>query len=84
MVVKAEKDGFDTDELLEKANAYGDTVFGIASRTSQKIIKYILTRPKIDLRYVNPSFDGPIATFYPEFTEDSFVHKICAKNFSLK
>ena len=76
MVVKAEKDGFDTDELLEKPNAYGDTVFTIASNTSQKIISYILTRPKIDLRYTGPNFDAPCATFYPKFTEDRFDHTI--------
>ena len=43
LVEKAEKDGFDTDQLLEKPDALGHTVFGIASNTSQDIIKYILS-----------------------------------------
>ena len=69
LVKKAEKDGFNTDHLLELPDALGNTVFGIASNTSKDIIEYILSRPNIDLRYINPVFAGPGATFYPEFTQ---------------
>ena len=75
LVEKAEKDGFDTDQLLEKPDALGHTVFGIASNTSTDIIEYILSRPNIDLRYSNPFFTGPVATFYPEFTEACFDYE---------
>lgn len=76
MVAKAEKDGFDIDVLLEKPDAIGNTVFGMASTTSKAIVEYILTRPNIDLRYINPHFHSPTSTFYPEFTEACFEHEI--------
>ena len=75
LVKKAEKDGFDTDQLLEKPDALGTTVFGIASNTSKDFIEYILSRPNIDLRYINPDFASPVATFFPEFTEACFDYE---------
>ena len=72
LVKKAEKDDFDTDHLLELPDALGNTVFGIASNTSKDIIEYILSRPNIDLRYINPNFDSPVATFFSRFTEACF------------
>ena len=72
LVKKAERDGYDTDHLLELPDALGNTVFGIASNTSKDIIEYILSRPNIDLRYINLSFDSPVATFVSRFTEACF------------
>ena len=81
LVEKAERDGFDTDQLLEKPDALGITVFGIATKTSKDIIEYILSRPNIDLRYITPDFISPCATFTPEFTEACFdyeqLHRFC-------
>ena len=75
MVAKAEKDGYDMIQLLEKPDGMGGTVFGTAAITSHKIVTYILKRPKIDLRYINLQFEAPIATIYPNLTEVGFNHK---------
>ena len=83
LVKKAERDGFDIDNLLEKPDALGHTVFGIASNTSKDIVKYILSRPNIDLGYINPYFVNPWATTWPEFTEACFDYEYTERIFKV-
>ena len=79
LVAVGQKNGYDTDTIIEKPNVLGSTVFEAASLFSVKICKYILNR-NIRVNNILTNFVYPV--FHP--TSEAIWEKMLKKGINPK